>query len=789
MHYSWLPALLLAGNLYANSPTELNVGKTISVARMPNAEIGIRIDGKLDEAAWDLATVVTDFRVVDPDTLIKPRWKTTLKIIYTERGFYAAFDMEQPQDKIVAVLSPEDTGTNFGDFVGLTLDTSGEGKYGYWVSLAASGVKTDGTLAPEAQFRSEWDGAWYGKTSISEHGWIAEIFIPWSQVAMPKTAGTRRMSIFASRNCKAIGERWGVPALPFTITKWIQHMRPMQLTGVNPVKQWSVIPYTSVTQDQVRNETKVRGGAELFWRPSSNFQLAATVLPDFGNVESDDVVVNLSAIETFYPEKRLFFLEGHDIFITTPRSDSRRNFFPVQLVNTRRIGGAARPPNLPESVTLPLGEMNQQAELYGAVKATGQVGSLRYGLMAAVEDNLTFDTGTAVFAQSGSDYGVARLLWESTAGGSYRAIGAISTLTAHSEEDAVVHGVDYHYLTANGKWKLDGQLLYSDKDSIGKGWGALTDLVYSPKRGLTFKLDLEYYDDQLDINDLGFLQRNDIWRTALKTTYIQPNLTWARQLSLTSAVMYEENGNGDVTRKGFSATTQLFLNNLGRAEAAVLFFGRRTDDLESFGNGNFHIPDRWEGKFDYFSDQARRFSYRIGFDISQEKVDGTAFLSRASIAWRPSTRMKLEIMARYGQRQGWLLHQKDINFTAFETREWRPTLSLDYFFKANQQLRLSAQWVAIRAREDQFFLIPADGSQLVASAKPPGPSDDFTISNLNVQLRYRWELAPLSDLFVVYTLNGQSNRARASFSKLFSSALNEPVTEQFVVKLRYRLGS
>ena len=82
-----------------------------------------------------------------------------------------------------------------------------------------------------------------------------------------------------------------------------------------------------------------------------------------------------------------------------------------------------------------------------------------------------------------------------------------------------------------------------------------------------------------------------------------------------------------------------------------------------------------------------------------------------------------------------------------------------------------------------------DGGELLPGAKPPGPSDDFTISNLNVQLRYRWELAPLSDLFVVYTLNGQSNPSQASFSKLFNSALNEPVAEQFVVKLRYRFGS
>jgi hypothetical protein len=790
--FLWLPgllALLCAGNLYADQAAELNVGTAVTLPRLPHDQVNITVDGVIDEAAWQQAAVIKDFRVIDPDTMVEPRWPTDLLLIYTERGLYAAFDMEQPPDTVVSVLSPRDTGTQFGDFVGLALDTSGDGKYGYWVSLAASGVKTDGTLVPESQFNREWDGAWYGETSIDERGWVAEIFIPWSQLAMPKNPDKRRISLFASRRLAAIGERWSVPALPFTITKWIQNMRPMELEGVDPRQQWSVLPYTSVTQDQVRNETKLRAGAEVFWRPSTNFQLSATVLPDFGNVESDDVVVNLSALETFFPEKRLFFQEGSDIFLTTPRSDPSRNFFPVQVVNSRRIGGAPRPPNLPEGVELSAGELNQPTELYGAVKATGQIGSMRYGLLGAAEDNVSFAAEDQKFKQSGSDYGAARLLWENSTRGGYRALGMISTLTAHSEEDAVVHGLDYHYMTATGRWKLDGQFLYSDKDSVGQGWGGLADVVFTPRRGLKFDLELEHYDNKLDINDLGFLQRNDISRAGLEVTYNQPNLHWARQLNLTGKTIYEVNGDGDTTRKGFATTTKTLLNNLGRIEASLLNFGRRTDDLESFGNGNFTIPTRWEMNVDYFSDTSRRFSYRLGFDLDEEKIEGQALKARASLSWRPSPRMKIDLLAEHIRRDGWLLHQEEQNFTSFKTKEWRPTLAIDYFFTASQQLRLSAQWIAIQASEDAFFLIPDDGGELIAVDKPPGPSDDFAISNLNVQLRYRWELAPLSDLFIVYTLSGSAGQPGDSFSTLLRSAYEDPVVEQFVVKLRYRFGS
>jgi len=789
VRYIWLLAILATGTLRANTDLELNIGENIVVPRVSHAEIAITIDGQLDEKAWNSAVKVDDFRIIDPDTMGIPRWSTVLLMIYTEKGIYAAFDMEQPLETIVSVLSPHDTGVMFGDFIGFTLDTSGEGKYGYWVSLAASGVKTDGTLMPESQFKREWDGVWYGKTSKTATGWTAELFIPWSQLAMPRKTGVRRMAIFASRRVAAIGERWGVPALPFTITKWIQHMRPIELVDVDPKQQWSFIPYTSVTFDQVTKRNKLRGGAEFFWRPSSNLQLSGTAFPDFGNVESDDVIVNLSALETFLPDKRLFFLEGRDVFFTTPRSDPNGNFFPVTVVNTKRIGGAARLPTLPEDVTFNRTEKYRQVELNAALKATGQIGSMRYGLLAANEDDILLRTNTGIVKQTGSDYGVARFIWERNNGGSYRALGFISTITKHRESDAVVHGLDYHYLSTNGKWKLDGQLLYSDTDLVGQGWGALADLVYSPKRGLRIDLDLAHYDDKLEINDLGFLQRNDISRGGLSVNYTQPNLGWAHQLNLNLTTIYEINGDGDTTRRGFSASSDILTNNLNRLRTSVLLYARRVDDLESFGNGKFIIPSRWEFLADFFSDSSKRISYRLGMNLDQEKTGGHAIKARAALNFRISERMKAELFTEYVKRDGWLLHQGAKNFTSFKTTEWRPRLAFDYFFSPNQQLRLSAQWIGIQAKENDFFLIPNNTAKLINTKIVDKRDDDFSISNLSIQLRYRWEIAPLSDLFIVYSLTGVVQREHISFSQLLKSTYEDPISEQFVIKLRYRLGS
>ena len=155
--------------------------------------------------------------------------------------------------------------------------------------------------------------------------------------------------------------------------------------------------------------------------------------------------------------------------------------------------------------------------------------------------------------------------------------------------------------------------------------------------------------------------------------------------------------------------------------------------------------------------------------------------------------MTLGVGVRYADRDSWLLHQSDGNFTAFSSDELMPNLDFSYFFTARQQLRLAFQWVAIRAREQDFYrIVEAPGALARRAKEADAPSDDFGISRVNLQLRYRWEIAPLSDLFVVYTRNAAAPYAAAvgrSFDDLLTDTLSETSGENLVLKLRYRFGS
>jgi len=761
---------------------------SVSLRRVDHAGADIVIDGRIDEAAWLEQPVLGDYRVVEPDTLDDPAYATELRMFYTERGLYAAFDMEQPAETLVQRHAPRDSFDVNRDTVGLNLDSSGSGRYGYWMTLALGDGQMDGTVLPERQYSRDWDGAWYGATQQTARGWSAEFFIPWSQMAMHKEDGTRRINFYSSRKVAYRNERFGWPALPRSQPRFMSRWQPLSIDGVDPRQQWSVFPYASTTLNRV-GDNRTRGGVDVFWRPSSNFQATATLNPDFGSVESDDVDVNLTSQETFFPEKRLFFQEGQEIFTTTRRADnggSQR----LAVVNTRRIGGRAGTPALPDGVSLPRREALQPADLLGAVKATGQIGRFRYGVLGATEDDteLLADDGN-VYTQTGSDFGAVRVLYEDNEGATYRGLGLVSTLVDNDDEDALVHGADFRYLSLSGKWNFEGQYLYSDRGTLGDGSGTTFDIDYVPRQGLKHTLALSDFEPGFDVNDFGFQVRDDLRFARYAGEWIKSGLTRIRDMKLTGWFAWGDNDAGLHIRGGMGGNFEFTRNDQGKATVNVAYFPGRWEDRESFGNGTFRINDRYRVESRYDTDTSRPLSLNVQLNYDGGELYGGSVLKRVGLRWQPRDDLNMSVGVAHTDLDGWLLHQEDANFTSFKGDRWQPDLALDYYPTSKQQLRVVLQWVGIQAVEDRFYTLENDPGYLVEGPKPGTEPDDFSISTLNFQIRYRWQIAPLSDLFVVYTKGDSRRLGQENFRRLFEDSWQDPLADQLVIKLRYRLGS
>ena len=183
-------------------------GEAIVVPRLDSADI--TIDGKLDEAIWSDIPGHDNMVIVEPDLLTPPRFRTVNRFFYTDRGLYVGVWNEQPPDTLIARLSSRDDYINRDSWT-LTLDTSGEGLYGYWFSVNLGGTVGDGKVAPERNYSREWDGPWDSATAELDDGWSTELFLPWSMMSMPRATGDRVMGIFASRKVAYLDERWGWP--------------------------------------------------------------------------------------------------------------------------------------------------------------------------------------------------------------------------------------------------------------------------------------------------------------------------------------------------------------------------------------------------------------------------------------------------------------------------------------------------------------------------------------------------------------------------------------------------
>jgi len=157
-------------------------------------------------------------------------------------------------------------------------------------------------------------------------------------------------------------------------------------------------------------------------------------------------------------------------------------------------------------------------------------------------------------------------------------------------------------------------------------------------------------------------------------------------------------------------------------------------------------------------------SYNAGTSVDTEALGGNTVAGFAGATWRPSRNLSIKVATRFQDYEGWLLHQEGFEFTTFDAEQWTHEIDFEYFPAAKQHFQVALQWVGIRATESGFFSLSPGSTDLVPVDKPPGPPDDISLSQLNFQVRYRWQIAPLSDLFVVYTKADSRQAGLAPFA-------------------------
>jgi hypothetical protein len=370
-------------------------GQTIEKKRYKAERLTVvpDIDGVLDDEAWNQGTWIDDFIQFEPYNGKQPSQKTEFKILYNEDNLYAAFKVyDTSPDSIVNRLTRRDNVD--GDLVGLILDSFHDLRTGFLFGISSSGVKYDGMFINDGMNEDySWDPNWWVKTSVNKEGWIAEMKIPFSQVRFEKNSG----------------DIWGLEVARVLYRKhetifW-QHIPKDapgivhcfgELTGleqIKPRKILDVTPYGVAKMETFKAEPgnpfkekgrnyKFNGGVDAKIGVTNNLTMDLTINPDFGQVEADPSEVNLTAYETFFSEKRPFFIEGKNItsfsFGIGDGNDNDDNLF-----YSRRIG--RRPQGSPDLGSGMYADIPVASTILGAAKLTGKTqNGLSVGFVEAV---------------------------------------------------------------------------------------------------------------------------------------------------------------------------------------------------------------------------------------------------------------------------------------------------------------------------------------------------------------------------------------------------------------------
>ena len=761
----------------------------LKIPYFDRADVSVTIDGKLDEPLWQKISYHDDLIVSSPDRGEPGQYQTQVRYFHTEHGLYVGVWAEQPPETLLSRLSSRDSFVS-RDGISISIDSSGEGLYGYFFSVNLGGSITDGVILPENDFRLDWDGAWYGSTQVTHDGWTAEMLIPWSILNMPQVDSPKRtIGLDVSRSLGEINERWTNPYRPSGSNRYLSAFNKVDVKHFPPKQQYSLFPYSSAAIDNTRHTTDSRVGMDIFWRPSTSLQLSAALNPDFGQVETDDVVVNLTAFETFFPEKRLFFLENQGVFSALHRKSSSG-----ALLNTRRIGAniSSRQgePDAIEDIDFDAFDTQKPVDLTGALKVTGQSGSIRYGVMAARESDTNVDADNTQFSLAGRDFGIVRVRYEDSSGSGRRSLGWLGTVTDHPNRTAFTQGIDGYLLSADGRFVLDGQILMSDIEGE-QGFGYRAGALFVPKQGHNHRLEVDYFDDQLNLNDIGFLRRSELVSLGYSYKYRENNVPGLRRRE--TEIQFQTTQNLDHTTTGgkLEIEREWRYRDNSKTEVELTYRPAHWDDRNSLDNGDFKRQGTWETDLRWRSDEAKRWSFSVKASLREESESGYKRSLSARVEYRPSDRYSISLQSGHSRRDAWLIYSGERNFTTVKAEEWRPKIIFDTFFSAKQQLRVQMEWVGIKAHDANYWQVPLGGGELMNVVRPlDDNSEGFAISNLTFQARYRWEIAPLSDLFVVYNRGGSLATADIddSFGSLFNHALSNPANEYLVVKLRYRFG-
>ncbi len=731
-----------------NSPPVLNAAK---LTGMPP-----QIDGILNEDVWKQAPAATGFIQLLPDEGEPASERSEVRVLYGDDALYIAFRAFDANPNVIEGQLTRRDQESFSDWVHVAIDSYNDKRTAFQFGVNPKGVKQDTYRYNDTRRDPDWDAVWDVATSTDEHGWIAEFRIPYTQLRFAQAeevtwgiqftrdiARKKELAYWAPLSSQESGtvSKYGtLQGLKGIRSRWRLEVAPYSLGRLQRATGDPNNPFFK------ENDPFATLGMDLKYGLTGNFTLDVTMNPDFGQVEADPAQVNLTEFETFFPERRPFFVEGSNIFRLNIGDND-------ELFHSRRIGRAPRRRPDPQGGYFDMPEVTtiQVAEKLSGKTASGWTVGLLHASTATETADIITGSGDTLdeIVEPATQYSLARFQKDFRDGNS--AVGVIATgvfrpvdeaeaLNTHTS--AITGGFDFHHRFWNDNFRFTGYALAShvagSEDAIAQTQRAprrymhrpdADHLTYDPTRtslsGLSASANFSkiggsfwrYYagfrtrTPEFETNDIGFMSRADFlvswagigYNHSLPTRYLRQWYTrWHNWRWQTFG--------GEPGSFGTRLTVNVeFLNYWLVSTSASYMLGSLSTSMLR-GGPTFQTEDSIAGTLEISSDNRKKVQLELRFRTRfQPESNSWSFNASPMLSWRPANRVQASIGTSYNNSASdkqWVTRIHKVVDHYIFSRIARQTFSLtgrfDFAFTPNLSLQLYTQPFVSSGRYSAF---------------------------------------------------------------------------------------
>lgn len=763
----------------------------------------IKIDGKLDEPSWEAAAEATKFIQKRPEPGAPPSQKTIVRVLYNDIYLYVgAWMYDLNPEGILRELSGRDQGGN-ADRFSVYFDTYNDGLNAFEFTVTAAGEQLDSRISP-GNYDRNWDAGWFSEVNLNEEGWCVEIEIPLSVLRFPQ-ADIQTWGLNFGRVIKRENENVYWDEIDPKISGFVNQFGKLDgMNGIRTPLRLSITPYVSayVNRHSSPSEgynvtsTNIRGGLDIKYGINDAFTLDMMLIPDFGQVVSDNSILNLGPYEVYNQERRQFFMESTELF------EKAGVFY------SRRIGGKPIDHNFVDEKLIEGEEVMKNPVESRIINAAKISGRSRSGLGIGILNSITNKTFAIVRNNDGTErriqtapyinYNVL-VLDQSLKNNSFVSFTNTNVSRSQGYYDANVTGANFKLSNKSNNYAIRGKAIVSHLygfEEGGNDTGFHTNLWLGRTSGnFLYSINHRLESDRYNPNDLGFIRSPNDHNTSLNFKYLEYDpffafLNFSAEFNINYYRLYNP-----------SIFTGAELESSIRATFKNYFTTRVWYDSSPFERKDFD-ETRTPGRFIYIpiyhntgiylnTDSRKRFRVSGWLHYSQTTTE-----KRNAIAFNLSPRMRINnqvsittSLTGSNQRNnvGYVATvDEDINFGIRDIKSITNILTTKYSFNKDMDIffRMRHYWSS--AKYNEFQKLDSEGR-----LHPTGYYSDHDVNynSFNIDMIYKWIFSPASEFSIAWksSVLNSDNIIDINYVDNFMNTFEAPRDNSVSFKILYYL--